>query len=70
MNIIKKYMFGMILRPIVMIGIWIVVISGMTTTFIFYLMTHNVDDSELWTIMLKKTEEPRSHVERKSTMLK
>jgi hypothetical protein len=39
MNIIKKYMFGMILRPIVMIGIWIVVISGMTTTFIFYFMT-------------------------------
>jgi hypothetical protein len=39
MNIIKKYMLGMILRPIVMIGIWIVVISGMTTTFIFYLMT-------------------------------
>jgi hypothetical protein len=39
MNIINKYMFGMILRPIVMIGIWIVVIYGMTTTFIFYLMT-------------------------------
>jgi hypothetical protein len=38
-NIIKKHMLGMILRPIVMIGIWIVVISGMTTTFIFYLMT-------------------------------
>jgi hypothetical protein len=38
MNIIKKYMLGMILSPIVMIGIWIVVISRMTTTFIFYLM--------------------------------
>jgi hypothetical protein len=39
MNIIKKYMLGMILILIVMNGIWIVVISGMTTTFIFYLMT-------------------------------
>jgi hypothetical protein len=39
MNIIKKYMLGMILRPIVMIGIWIIVIPRMTTTFIFYLMT-------------------------------
>jgi hypothetical protein len=39
MNIIKKYMLGMILRQIVMIDIWIVVIYGMTTTFIFYLMT-------------------------------
>jgi hypothetical protein len=39
MNIIKKYMLGMIFRLIVMIGIWIVVIFGMTTTFIFYLMT-------------------------------
>jgi hypothetical protein len=39
MNIIKKYMLGMILRQIVMIGIWIVVISRMTTTSIFYLMT-------------------------------
>jgi hypothetical protein len=38
-NIIKKDMLGMITRTIVMIGIWIVVISGMTTTFIFYLMT-------------------------------
>jgi hypothetical protein len=34
----KKHMVDMILRMIVMIGIWIVVISGMTTTFIFYLM--------------------------------
>jgi hypothetical protein len=33
MNIIKKYMLGMILRPIAMIDIWIVVISGMTTTY-------------------------------------
>jgi hypothetical protein len=33
MNIIKKYMFGMILRLIVMIGIWIVVISEMTTIY-------------------------------------
>jgi hypothetical protein len=33
MNIINKYMFGMILRPIVMIGIWIVVISGMQNHF-------------------------------------
>jgi hypothetical protein len=39
MNIIKKYMLGMILRPIVMIDIWIVVIYGMTTTSIFYLVT-------------------------------
>jgi hypothetical protein len=39
MNIIKKYMFGMILRLIVMISIWIVVIYGMTITSIFYLMT-------------------------------
>jgi hypothetical protein len=39
MNIIKKYMLGMILRQIVMIGIWIFVISRMTTTFIFYLIT-------------------------------
>jgi hypothetical protein len=39
MNIINKYMFGMIWRLIAMIGIWIVVISGMTTTFIFYLIT-------------------------------
>jgi hypothetical protein len=39
MNIINKYMFDMILRHIVMIGIWIVVISGMTTIFIFYLMS-------------------------------
>ena len=39
MNIIKKYMLGMILRLIVIIGIWIVVISRMKTTFIFYLMT-------------------------------
>jgi hypothetical protein len=39
MNIINKYMLGTILRLIVMIGIWIVVISGMTTTSIFYLMT-------------------------------
>jgi hypothetical protein len=39
MNILKKYILGMILRPIVMIGIWIGVISGMTTTFIFYFMT-------------------------------
>jgi hypothetical protein len=39
MNIIKKYMFGMICRSIVMIGIWIVVISGMRITSIFYLMT-------------------------------
>ena len=39
MNIINKYMLGMILRMIVMIGIWIVVISRMTTTSIFYLMT-------------------------------
>jgi hypothetical protein len=38
-NTIKKYMLGMILRMIVMISIWIVVISGMTTTSIFYLMT-------------------------------
>jgi hypothetical protein len=38
MNIINKYMFGMILRSIVMIGIWIVVIYGMETTSIFYLM--------------------------------
>jgi hypothetical protein len=39
MNIINKYMFDMILRHIVMIGIWIVVISGMATIFIFYLMS-------------------------------
>jgi hypothetical protein len=39
MNIIKKYMLGMIWRPIAMIDIWIVVIYGMTTTFIFYLIT-------------------------------
>jgi hypothetical protein len=39
MNIINKYMVGIILRPIVMISIWIVFISGMTTTSIFYLMT-------------------------------
>jgi hypothetical protein len=39
MNIIKKDMLGMILRTIVMIGIWIVFISEMTTTSIFYLMT-------------------------------
>jgi len=38
-NIINKHMFGLIGRPNVMIGIWIVVISRMTTTFIFYLMT-------------------------------
>jgi hypothetical protein len=42
-NIMDEYnqedMLGMILRLIVMIGIWIVVISGMTTTSIFYLMT-------------------------------
>jgi hypothetical protein len=37
MNIINKCMFGMILRLIVMIGIWIIVISGMTTTSIFIL---------------------------------
>jgi hypothetical protein len=39
MNIINKYMLGMIWRPIAMIGIWIVVIFGMTTAFIFYLIT-------------------------------
>jgi phage-related protein len=39
MSIIKKYMLGMISMSIAMIGIWIVVISGMTTTSIFYLMT-------------------------------
>jgi hypothetical protein len=39
MKDIKKHLLGMILRPIVMIGIWIVVIYGMTTTSIFYLMT-------------------------------
>ena len=39
MHIINNSMFGMILRPIVMIGIRIVFISGMATTFIFYLMT-------------------------------
>jgi hypothetical protein len=33
MNIIKKYMFGMILKPIMMIGIWTVVIFGMTIFF-------------------------------------
>ena len=41
-NLMNPYvylMLGMILRPIVMIGIWIVVIYGMTTTFIFYLIT-------------------------------
>jgi hypothetical protein len=38
-NILKKDMLGMISRPIVMIDIWIVFISGMTTNFIFYLMT-------------------------------
>ena len=32
-------MIGMILRPIEMIGIWIVFISEMATTSIFYLMT-------------------------------
>jgi hypothetical protein len=36
---INKYMLGMILRSIAMMGLWIVVISGMTTTSIFYLMT-------------------------------
>jgi hypothetical protein len=36
MNTIKKHMLGMILRPIVMIGIWIVVISGMTTTLFLH----------------------------------
>jgi hypothetical protein len=35
----QEYMFGMILRQIVIIGIWIVVIYRMTTTSIFYLMT-------------------------------
>ena len=39
MYILNKYMFVIVFRPIVMIGIWIVVIFGMTTTFIFYLMT-------------------------------
>jgi hypothetical protein len=39
MNIINNYMFGMILRPNVMIRIWMVVIFGIKTTFIFYLMT-------------------------------
>jgi hypothetical protein len=38
MNIIKKYMLGMIWRPVAMIGIWIVFISRMTTTFVFYLI--------------------------------
>jgi hypothetical protein len=36
MNIIKKYMFGIILRPIMMIDIWIVVISGMTHFHILF----------------------------------
>jgi hypothetical protein len=35
----QEYMLGILLRPIVMIGIWIVVIYGMTTISIFYLMT-------------------------------
>jgi hypothetical protein len=35
----KKCILGMLLRMIVMISVWIVVIYGMTTTFIFYLMT-------------------------------
>jgi hypothetical protein len=39
MDIIKKDMLGMILRPIVMINIWIVFISRITTTSIFYLMS-------------------------------
>jgi hypothetical protein len=39
MNKINKYMLGMIWRMIAMIGIWIVAISGKTTTFIFYLIT-------------------------------
>jgi hypothetical protein len=39
MSIIKKYISGMILMLIVMIDIWIVFISEMTTTSIFYLMT-------------------------------
>jgi hypothetical protein len=37
-NILKKDIVGMILRSIVMIGILIVVIYGMTTSLIFYLM--------------------------------
>jgi len=38
-NILKKYNLGTITNIIVMIGIWIVFIYGISTTFIFYLMT-------------------------------
>jgi len=38
-NVLKKYMLVMITRMIVTIGMWIVFISGMKTTFIFYLKT-------------------------------
>jgi hypothetical protein len=34
----QEIYFWYVLRPIVMIGIWIVFISGMTTISIFYLM--------------------------------
>jgi hypothetical protein len=39
MHIINNYIIGMISRSNVMIGIWIVFISRMTTTFIFKMMT-------------------------------